>query len=98
MSALVPEWESQGGNVDYEKGGADASRCQAKGEGDIADQSARWPLLVPITVGERTRRPEHFLAARRDVRREGGSANAKQAFIYQSPRRKRPACSLTRPK
>jgi DNA-directed RNA polymerase specialized sigma24 family protein len=56
-------------------------RRHATGEWDISDENGLWHLLVCLTIRKCNRRLEHFLAARRDVRREAGSAEAEQAAI-----------------
>ncbi|HEY7424900.1 MAG TPA: ECF-type sigma factor [Gemmataceae bacterium] len=56
-------------------------RRHAAGEWDIANENGLWHLLVRITIRKCHRRLEYFLAARRDVRRETGSGDAKQPAI-----------------
>jgi RNA polymerase sigma-70 factor, ECF subfamily len=60
-------------------------RRHAEGEWDIANESGLWRLLVRITLRKCNRRLEHFLAACRDVRREGGSGEAEQAAVDPEP-------------
>ncbi|HEY7156921.1 MAG TPA: ECF-type sigma factor [Gemmataceae bacterium] len=60
-------------------------RHHAEGEWDISDENALWPLLVRITLYKCHRHLEHFLAARRDVRREVEPAKTEQAAIDPEP-------------
>jgi RNA polymerase sigma-70 factor (ECF subfamily) len=60
-------------------------RRQAEGHWDLAEESDPWRLLVRITVRKCHRRLDEFLAARRDVRREVGPADAEQPAIDPEP-------------
>jgi DNA-directed RNA polymerase specialized sigma24 family protein len=60
-------------------------RRHAAGEWDITDESSLWPLLLRITLRKCQRRLEHFLAARRDVRREAEDAEIEQPAIDPEP-------------
>ena len=60
-------------------------RRHIEGEWDITDENALWPLLVRITLHKCHRHLEHFLAARRDVRREAGGAETEQAARNPEP-------------
>jgi hypothetical protein len=71
-------------------------RRHAEGEWDITDESSLWPLLVRITLRKCHRRLEHFLATRRDVRREAESAEDGQLAPMSNPRRRRRSCSPKR--
>jgi RNA polymerase sigma factor (sigma-70 family) len=57
----------------------------AEGEWDITDENALWPLLVRITLYKCHHHLEHFLAARRDVRREVEPARTEQPPIDPEP-------------
>ncbi|HEY7424559.1 MAG TPA: ECF-type sigma factor [Gemmataceae bacterium] len=60
-----------------------SSFCRSHDEGqwEIIHEDDLWSLLVQITVRKCHRHLEHFLAARRDVRREEQNASAAQAVI-----------------
>jgi RNA polymerase sigma factor (sigma-70 family) len=60
-------------------------RRHIEGEWDITDENALWPLLVRITLHKCHRHLEHFLAARRDVRREVEPAKTEQPAIDSEP-------------
>lgn len=60
-------------------------RRLAEGQWDIADENGLWHLLVRITIRKCNRQLEHFLAARRDVRREADAAEVEQPDIDPEP-------------